>query len=447
MTASNTVTVDEALINILKSKHEIAPRFFRPKDAKRYNLVLAAVGGTVDLGGIFKDAADVTAWIKWSNGKGGQRFAVQPATLVAGDYNVIPHTITVPGAVLFENEDKVIRHNISAANAIIPEDTDDKPLTISNPTEANAMHEHIIGSLRRTAKEMCAMGEYLCGVRSTKKRGEWGAWREKNITASERACQEYMAFYKRSQRNNSFELLETSRLLSPLPVRKAANPAAATVPPPIPDGVDESVVNDLLSTGSFTREQAIAVARRAEPRNEPDEPVSNEPVPDFRNISPADLTDEQRAELEAKIKASFDAWLKGWEPHSDFALACAGDATLERGAFITADNETPKTDESITPDATRRILIPADRTAPYPWKDQTGDLEYMYAVLTSYHEESPFLCQGKDQRRYQRVIEAKDINDMTFEDGLFKNKEALHKFINWVVRQQWKALGMFENWF
>jgi hypothetical protein len=42
-------------------------------------------------------------------------------------------------------------------------------------------------------------------------------------------------------------------------------------------------------------------------------------------------------------------------------------------------------------------------------------------------------------------IEAEDINDMTFEDGLFKNKEALRKFINWVVRQQWKALGTFEK--
>jgi hypothetical protein len=38
------------------------------------------------------------------------------------------------------------------------------------------------------------------------------------------------------------------------------------------------------------------------------------------------------------------------------------------------------------------------------------------------------LCQGKDQRRYQRVIEAEDINDMTFEHGLFTNKEALRKY-------------------
>jgi hypothetical protein len=30
-----------------------------------------------------------------------------------------------------------------------------------------------------------------------------------------------------------------------------------------------------------------------------------------------------------KIKASFDAWLKGWEPHLDFALARAGGVALE----------------------------------------------------------------------------------------------------------------------
>jgi hypothetical protein len=331
--------------------------------------------------------------------------------------------------------------------------TTDNKITVSDAREANEMHERIIGSLKMTAKEMIALGEYLCAIRSTKKRGDWSPWIEKNLSFSERTVQKYMAFYKRSQRNNGFELIETRRLLSPPPVKKtsAGNSNGKTAPgaTAVPDGVNETVVNDLVSTGQFTREQAIQVASRIEStteakdeKGEPDETVQGIPV-----VDPDGFTQEQRAELEAKIKASFAAWLKGWEPHSDFALACAGDVTLERGAFITANNETPKTDESTTPDTTRLTLIPADLNAPYPWRDQTGDLEFMYAVLTSYHEESPFLCRGKDQRRYRRVIEAEDINDMTFEDGLFKSKEALRKFINWVVRQQWKALGMFENWF
>jgi len=198
----------------------------------------------------------------------------------------------------------------------------------------------------------------------------------------------------------------------------------------LPAIVDPAIFEGLMKTGQFTREQAISVAvknaQQAHPetKDELDETVQGIPVVDSDG-----LTEVQRAELETKIKASFDVWLKGWEPHSDFALACGCDVTLERGAFITADNETPKTDEAIRPDATRRTLIPADPTAPYPWKDHTGDLEYMYGVLTSYHEESPFPCQGKDQRRYQRVIKAEDINDMTFEDGLFKNNEDLRKEI------------------
>lgn len=331
--------------------------------------------------------------------------------------------------------------------------TTNNKITISDAREANETHERICGSLKKTAKEMVALGEYLVAVRSTKKRGDWTPWIDKNLTFSERTAQEYMALYKRSQRNNGFELMETCRLMSPHPVKKvsAGNSNGKTAPAAtaVPDGVDETVVNNLLSTGQFTREQAMLVASRVEStteakdeKGEPEETVQGMPV-----VDPDGFTQEQRAELEAKIKASFDAWLKGWEPHSDFALACVCDVTLERGAFITANNETPKTDESITPDATRRTLIPADPTAPYPWKDHTDDLEYMYGVLTSYHEESPFLCRGKDQRRYQRVIKAEDINDMTFEDGLFKSKEALRKFINWVVRQQWKALGMFESWF
>jgi hypothetical protein len=152
--------------------------------------------------------------------------------------------------------------------SVTDNDTNDK-ITISDAKEANAMHEHILGSLKRSAREICAMGEYICAVRATKKRGEWGPWREKNLIFSERACQEYAAFYKRSQRNNGFELIETCRLMSPPPEKKASNAGAkttaATPPIPIPEGVNEAVVNDLLSTGQFTREQAITVGRRAEP--------------------------------------------------------------------------------------------------------------------------------------------------------------------------------------
>jgi hypothetical protein len=149
--------------------------------------------------------------------------------------------------------------------SVTDNDANDK-ITISDPKEANAMHEHILGSLKRTAREIYALGEYVCAVRATKKKGEWGPWREKNLPSiSERACQEYAAFYKRAQRNNGFELIETCRLLSPLPVKKEAAKATAAAPPPIPEGVNETVVNDLLSTGQFTREQAITVARRAEP--------------------------------------------------------------------------------------------------------------------------------------------------------------------------------------
>ena len=51
--------------------------------------------------------------------------------------------------------------------------TTDNKITVSDAREANEMHERIIGSLKMTAKEMIALGEYLCAIRSTKKRGDW----------------------------------------------------------------------------------------------------------------------------------------------------------------------------------------------------------------------------------------------------------------------------------
>jgi hypothetical protein len=162
-------------------------------------------------------------------------------------------------------------------------------IAISDAKEANAMHEHILGSLKRSAREICAVGEYICAVRATKKRGEWGPWREKNLIFSERACQEYAAFYKRSQRNNGFELIEVCRLVSPVPVKKVSNAGAkatAAAPPiPIPEGVNEAVVNDLLSTGQFTREQAITVARRTESAAEPGKTIP-QPAEELREELP-----------------------------------------------------------------------------------------------------------------------------------------------------------------